>query len=205
MVRLIPRETKFFDMFDEMAQNLIDGARLMKSLLEKFHDVPAQVAKLKDIEHKGDDMTHSIITKLNQTFITPFDREDIHRLASSIDDVLDLLNAAGDRIMVYKITAVPKESAHLASLILQQAEELAKAVAVLEKQHQSVLQHCVEINRLENEADRVTREAVGHLFDVEKDPIQLIKIKELYEVLELATDKAEDAANVLESVILKSA
>lgn len=205
MVRLIPRETKFFDMFVEMAQNLVDGARLMKSLLENFQDVPAQVAKLKDIEHKGDDMTHSIITKLNQTFITPFDREDIHRLASSIDDVLDLLNAAGDRMMVYKITAVPKESAHLAALILQQAEELAKAVAVLEKQHQSVLHHCVEINRLENEADRVTREAVGHLFDVEKDPIQLIKIKELYEVLELATDKAEDAANVLESVILKSA
>jgi uncharacterized protein len=205
MVRLIPRETKFFDMFVEMAQNVIEGARLMKALLEDFRDVPAQIARLKDIEHRGDDMTHAVITKLNQTFITPFDREDIHRLASSLDDVLDLLNAAGDRIMVYKINAVTKEAAHLAGLILQQSEELAKAVAVLEKQHQSVLQHCVEINRLENEADRVTREAVGHLFDTEKDPIQLIKMKELYEVLELATDKAEDAANVLESVILKSA
>jgi uncharacterized protein len=205
MVRLIPRETKFFDMFVEMAQNLIEGARLMKSLLENFQDVPAQIARLKEIEHRGDDMTHAVITKLNQTFITPFDREDIHRLASSLDDVLDLLNAAGDRIMVYKIQQVPKESAQLANLILQQSEELAKAVAVLEKQHQSVLQHCVEINRIENEADRVTRDAVGHLFDSEKDPIQLIKIKELYEVLELATDKAEDAANVLESVILKSA
>src|SRR5437763_16547693 len=145
MVRLIPRETKFFDMFLEMAQNLVEGARLMKALLEDFRDVPAQVSKLKDIEHRGDDMTHAIITKLNQTFITPFDREDIHRLASSIDDVLDLLNAAGDRIMVYKITAVPKESALLAGLILQQSEVLAKAVAVLEKQHQSVLQNCVEI------------------------------------------------------------
>ncbi len=204
MVRLIPRETKFFDMFTEMAQNLIDGARLMKSLLENFQNVPAQVAKLKDIEHRGDDMTHNLLTKLNSTFITPFDREDIHRLASSIDDVLDLLNAAGDRMIVYKINSVPPETAKLAALILQQSEEIERAVAGLEKQ-QHVLEHCVEINRIENEADRITREAVGHLFDTEKDPIQLIKIKELFEVLELATDKAEDAANVLEAVILKSA
>ncbi len=204
MVRLIPRETKFFDMFTEMARNLIDGARLMKSLLENYTDVPTQVAKLKDIEHRGDDMTHAVLTKLNQTFITPFDREDIHRLASSIDDVLDLLNAAGDRMIVYKIQAVPPETAKLAALILQQSEEIERAVAGLEKQ-QHVLEHCVEINRLENEADRITREAVGHLFDTERDPIQLIKIKELFEVLELATDKAEDAANVLEAVILKSA
>ncbi|HVZ16698.1 MAG TPA: DUF47 family protein, partial [Terriglobales bacterium] len=200
MVRLIPRETKFFDMFTEMAQNLIDGARLMKSLLENFQNVPAQVAKLKDIEHRGDDMTHNLLTKLNSTFITPFDREDIHRLASSIDDVLDLLNAAGDRMIVYKINSVPPETAKLAALILQQSEEIERAVAGLEKQ-QHVLEHCVEINRIENEADRITREAVGHLFDTEKDPIQLIKIKELFEVLELATDKAEDAANVLEAVI----
>jgi predicted phosphate transport protein (TIGR00153 family) len=205
MVRLIPRETKFFDMFVGMAENLIEGARLMKALLENFQDVPAQVSRLKDIEHRGDEMTHAVITKLNQTFITPFDREDIHRLASSLDDVLDLLNAAGDRLIVYKIDAVPRESAVLAGLILQQSEELARAVSILEKQHQRVLQHCVEINRLENEADRVTRDAVGKLFEYERDPIQLIKIKELYEVLELATDKAEDAANVLESVILKSA
>ncbi len=204
MVRLIPRETKFFDMFADMARNLSEGARLMKALLENFRDVPAQVAKLKDIEHRGDDMTHALLTKLNSTFITPFDREDIHRLASSIDDVLDLLNAAGDRMIVYKITAVPPETAQLAALIVQQSEQIEKAVAGLEKQ-QHVLEHCVEINRIENEADRITREAVGHLFDTEKDPIQLIKIKELFEVLELATDKAEDAANVLEAVILKSA
>ena len=204
MVRLIPRETKFFDMFADMARNLSDGARLMKSLLEDYRDVPAQVARLKDIEHRGDDMTHALLTKLNSTFITPFDREDIHRLASSIDDVLDLLNAAGDRMIVYKIAAVPAESAKLAALILLQSEEIERAVAGLEKQ-QHVLEHCVEINRLENEADRITRDAIGHLFDTEKDPIQLIKIKELFEVLELATDKAEDAANVLEAVILKSA
>jgi hypothetical protein len=204
MVRLIPRETKFFEMFSQMAQNLIEGARLMKGLLENFQNVQPQISKLKDIEHRGDDMMHALMTKLNSTFITPFDREDIHRLASAIDDVLDLLNAAGDRISVYKIGAVPPEAAKLAYVILQQSEELEKAVAGLEKQ-QHVLEHCVEINRLENEADRITRQAVGHLFDKERDPIQLIKIKELFEVLELATDKAEDAANVLEAVILKSA
>jgi len=203
-MRLIPRETKFFDMFTEMARNLIDGARLMKSLLENYTDVAAQVAKLKDIEHRGDDMMHTLLTKLNSTFITPFDREDIHRLASAIDDVLDLLNAAGDRMIVYHISAVPSDAAQLAGLILDQSVELERAVAGLEKQ-QHVLEHCVEINRLENEADRITRSAVGHLFDTEKDPIQLIKIKELFEVLELATDKAEDAANVLEAVVLKSA
>src|ERR1700741_2937630 len=153
MVRLIPRETKFFDMFSEMARNLIEGARLMKALLENYQDVPAQVARLKDIEHRGDDMTHAVLTKLNQTFITPFDREDIHRLASSIDDVLDLLNAAGDRMIVYKISSVPPETAKLAALILQQSEEIERAVAGLEKS-KHVLEHCVEINRLENEADR---------------------------------------------------
>ncbi len=203
-MRLIPRETKFFEMFTEMARNLIDGARLMKSLLENYQDVAAQVAKLKDIEHRGDDMMHTLLTKLNSTFITPFDREDIHRLASAIDDVLDLLNAAGDRMIVYHISAVPSDAAQLAGLILDQSVELERALAGLEKQ-QHVLEHCVEINRLENEADRITRSAVGHLFDTEKDPIQLIKIKELFEVLELATDKAEDAANVLEAVVLKSA
>jgi uncharacterized protein len=204
MVRLVPRETKFFQMFSEVAENVTEGARLMKALLEDYHDVPNRVGKLKEIEHRGDDMTHAILTKLNQTFITPFDREDIHRLASAMDDVLDLLNAAGDRLITYKIESVPPASVTLAALILQQSIELGRAVAMLEKNHH-VLEHCVEINRLENEADRVAREAIGGLFETEKDPIALIKMKELFEVLELATDKAEDAANVLEGVVLKSA
>ena len=204
MVRLIPRETKFFDMFAEMARNLNEGARLMKSLLDDYRDVPVQVAKLKDIEHRGDDMTHAIITKLNQTFITPFDREDIHRLASSLDDVLDFMNSAAVRLVMYNISAPPPPAAELAGIIVQQSEELAKAVSNLEK-NQHVLEHCVEINRLENEADLVSRKAIARLFEQEKDPISLIKMKELYEVLETATDKAEDAANVLEAVVLKSA
>jgi len=204
MVRLIPRETKFFTLFAEMSSNLTKGARLLQDILQNPVNMAGRIAQLQDIEHHGDELTHAIITKLNQTFITPFDREDIHRLASSLDDVLDFVNAAAVRLTLYRITAPPQEAADLAGLIVQQSEALAKGVSVLET-NQMVLEYCVEVNRLENEADRVSRKAIASLFDEEKDPIQLIKIKELYEVLENATDKAEDAANVLEAVALKSA
>ncbi len=205
MVRMVPRETKFFDMFAEMSGNLVQGATTLRSLLQEYKDVPVTVQKIKDIEHKGDDMTHAVVIKLNQTFITPFDREDIHALASALDDVLDYINSAADRLMMYKIPFAPPAATRLADVIVRQSEELSKAVLLLEKNQQKVLEHCVEVNRLENEADAVARDAIGRLFQEEKDPIQLIKVKELLEVLETATDKAEDAANVLETVILKSA
>ncbi|HYL15706.1 MAG TPA: DUF47 family protein [Terriglobales bacterium] len=204
MVHLIPRETKFFDLFNQVCGNLTEGARLLKNILEEPHDKEPRVQQLQEIEHRGDEMTHAIITKLNQSFITPFDREDIHRLASSLDDVLDFVNAAAVRLTLYKIADPPPDCAELAGLIIQQSEELAVGVSLLEK-NRMVLEHCVEVNRLENEADRVSRKAIALLFDQERDPIRLIKIKELYEVLENATDKAEDAANVLEAVTLKSA
>lgn len=204
MVRLVPRETKFFRMFAEVSNNLTEGARLLHQILQNPVNMAAEVNQLQDIEHRGDEMTHNIFTTLNQTFITPFDREDIHALTSSIDDVLDFVNAAATRLMLYKINQPPKAAADLAKIIVMQCEELGKAVGVLEKT-QLMISHCVEINRLENEADRVSRRAIAELFDHEKDPIQLIKFKELYEVLESATDRAEDAANVLETVALKSA
>ena len=204
MVRLIPRDVKFFHMFAEMTGNLGAGARLLKQILDDFKDVETRVQQLKDIEHRGDDLTHNILTKLNQTFITPFDREDIYRLASSLDDVLDFIYAAGVRVIMYKIKSAPEAAPKLAEIIVRQCDQLLPAVAGLEK-HDKVLDYCVEINRLENEADQVARAAIGALFDKETDPISLIKLKELYEVLETATDKAEDAANVLEGVVLKSA
>ena len=146
MVRLIPRETKFFQMFSEVAENVTEGARLMKALLEDYHDVPNRVGKLKEIEHRGDDMTHAILTKLNQTFITPFiakiSTSWLRRWTMSL-----LLNSAGDRLITYKIDSVPPASVTLAALILQQSIELGRAVAMLEKNHH-VLEHCVEINRL---------------------------------------------------------
>ena len=204
MVRLIPRETKFFEIFENMASNVTEGARVLHQILLTFENVEAGVQRIKEIEHRGDDMTHAVMTKLNQTFITPFDREDIHRLASSLDDVLDFVNAAGQRLVLYKIRRATSPAAELAGLIVRQSEELTKAVSLLEK-NKHVLEHCVEINRLEDEADSVCRQAIANLFENEKDPIELIKMKELYEVLEMATDKAEDAANVLEAVVLKSA
>jgi uncharacterized protein len=204
MVRLVPRDTKFFDMFADMATNLCDGARLLKSILDDYQNVEVRVQNLKDLEHRGDEMTHAVMVKLNQTFITPFDREDIHALATVMDDVLDFIYAAGERLVMYKIQNVPAAASELAAVIIRQTEQLQKAVASLEK-HDNVLQICVEINRLENDADHIARTALATLFDREKDPITLIKIKELIEVLETATDKAEDAANVLETVVLKSA
>lgn len=204
MVRLIPKETKFFEMFAEMSGNLIEGARLLTQLLADFKDVGERVQTLKDVEHRGDELTHQILVKLNQTFITPFDREDIHRLASSMDDVIDFIHAAGESLVIYKITSAPPEAAQLAGVIVKQCEQIGKAMVMLEK-HDHLLDYCVEINRLENEGDRIARVSIAKLFENERDPITLIKMKELYELLETATDKAEDVANVLESVVLKSA
>jgi uncharacterized protein len=203
MVRIIPREAKFFEMFAEQASNLTRGARLLMEILEDYTNVEVRVKQLKEIETRADEVTHNILTKLNQSFITPFDREDIHRLASSLDDVLDFVNAAGERLVIYKITAPPSPAGELAGIIVRQCEALEKAVGLLEK-NSGMIDYLVEINRLENQADEVARRAIGRLFEHEKDPISLIKLKELYEVLEMATDKAEDAANVLETVVLKS-
>jgi predicted phosphate transport protein (TIGR00153 family) len=203
MFSFLPRETKFFDLFAELSTSLNEGARLLRSILEDPSDLEKRVEQMQAIEHDGDRATHAIIMKLNQSFITPFDREDIHRLASSLDDVLDFVNTAAVRLVMYKISQPPAAAAELAGIIVLQGEELARGVSLLEK-NGKVLQHCDEINRLEDEADNVSRKAIAYLFEHEKDPIQLIKMKELYEVLEVATDKAEDAANVLEAIVLKS-
>ncbi len=207
MVRFIPRETKFLELFAEIANNVVDGARALSELLHNYdyEQMPTAVAKIAAIEHRGDEMTHRILIKLNQTFITPFDREDIHLLASSFDDVLDFIFAASDRLVTYKIIQPSPSAKVLAGIILKQAEELGRAVALLDKDDSHLLDHCVEVNRLENEADKVSREAIGRLFEGESDPITLIKLKELLEVLEEASDKAEDVADVLETVVLKSA
>ena len=204
MIRLIPRETKFFELFAELSSAMNEGARLLRSILEDPHDLKIRVEEMQAIEHRGDKAIHAIMTKLNQTFITPFDLEDIHHLASSLDDVLDYMNTAATRLVMYKIAQPTAAAAELAGILVLQSEELARGVSLLEKDGKVML-HCDEINRLEDEADQISRKAIGELFEYEKDPIQLIKMKELYEVLETATDKAEDAANVLEAIVLKSA
>jgi uncharacterized protein len=203
MFSLIPRDNSFFSMFSAMSDNLIAGARTLVDLFANYRDVEKQVETIHRIEREGDELTHAILTKLNQTFITPFDREDIHELASKLDDVLDFINAAGARIEMYRIAAPPPAAGELATIILMQCQALQQAVSLMQK-NGDILTHCVEINRLENEADQVSQQAIATLFDREKDPINLIKIKELLECLERATDKAEDVANVLETVVLKN-
>jgi uncharacterized protein len=203
MVRLIPKDNSFFAMFSAMSDNLIAGARTLVDLFANYQDVEKKIEQIHRIEREGDELTHAILTKLNQTFITPFDREDIHELASKLDDVLDFINASGARIAMYRITAPPPAAGELAAIILQQCQELQQSVSLMQK-NGNILAHCVEINRLENEADQVAQQAIADLFDREKDPINLIKIKELLEFLERATDKAEDVANVLETVVLKN-
>jgi len=203
-VRLIPHEARFFELFAELSGYLTEGAKLLRSTLEDLRDLDLRVEQIQAVEHKGDRATHAIITKLNQSFITPFDREDIHLLASALDDVLDFTNAAAIRLLMYKISEPPPAAAELAGLIVLQSEELTRAVSLIEK-NGTVMKHCEEVNRLEDEADHLSRRAIARLFEEEKDPIKLIKLKELYEVLEVATDKAEDAANIIEAIVLKSA
>jgi predicted phosphate transport protein (TIGR00153 family) len=203
MVSLVPKDTSFFQMFSAMSDNLIAGARTLVDLFSNYQDVEKTINEVHRIEHAGDELTHAILTKLNQTFITPFDREDIHQLASKLDDVLDFVYAAGARLVMYRITTPPPAAAVLAKIILKQTQELQQAVSLMQK-NGNILAHCVEINRLENEADQVSQQAIARLFESEKDPINLIKIKELLEFLERATDKAEDVANVLETVVLKN-
>jgi predicted phosphate transport protein (TIGR00153 family) len=203
MVRLIPRDDSFFHMFSAMSDNVIAGAKALVDLFVNYQDVERKIEHIRQIEREGDELTHKVLTKLNQTFITPFDREDIHQLASKLDDVLDFINAACSRIAMYRITTPPVAAGVLARIILMQSEEMQKAVSLMHK-NGNILVHCVEINRLENEADQVAEHGIAKLFDEEKDPINVIKHKELLEFLERATDKAEDVANVLETVVLKN-
>lgn len=202
--RMLPRDKSFFVTFDSQAQNIHAGARELLALLEDYSDVPAKVARIKAIEHSGDTMTHDLMTRLNQTFITPLDREDIHALSSEMDDVLDLIYAAASRLVVYRVDRIRPGVVELARMVLQSTAQMVAAVSVLEKQNH-ILDYCLEINRLENEADRLSRTLIAQLFDEEKDPVQIIKWKEIIEVLEMATDKCEDVANVLETVALKNA
>lgn len=205
MFRIIPRDEKFFVLFEKAAQNALEGAEVLKDLLDNFVDVKEKARQIEEIEHRGDTLTHEIVKKLNTTFITPIDREDILALASSLDDVIDLIHAAAMRITLYKITESTPQSKELGFLILKSTREIHRGVARLSTSLGEVFEHCVEVNSLENEADRVCRDAIAHLFEHEKDPVHILKWKEIYEKLETTTDRCEDVANVLEGIALKNA
>ena len=203
MFKWIPRETAFFDLFQKAAHNMIDGSRLLKDMVEDFRNPAEQVRAITAIEQIGDSFTHEIARKLNQTFITPIDREDIHGLASALDDILDLVEAVADRFVVFKIVRPSEPSIKLANILYQSSVAVGAGIDVLGKSHADITGCCVRINSLENEADRVTRDAISTLFEQEKDPIAVIKWKEIYENFEEGTDRCEDVANILERIALK--
>ena len=191
-------------MFTQQAENVHAGAEAMVEMLENFDNPALGADKVESYEHIGDTITHKIMMRLNQTFITPFDREDIHELASKVDDVLDLVDAAATRLVMYRVKKIRPGVIDLAKTVREATAQIVKAVRVLEKEDH-ILDYCIEINRLENQADRQCRDLIATLFDQEKDPVQIIKWKEIFEVIETAVDKCEDVANVIESIILKSA
>jgi uncharacterized protein len=202
--RLLPREEGFFDLFDKQADNIHAGAKAFLQMLSHYTGVPEQVQGIKAVEHQGDEITHNILTKLNQTFITPFDREDIHELCSRLDDVIDLIDAAASRFVLYRVDSIREGTADLVKVLVAATAEVAAAVHALGTPERA-LKHCIEINRYENESDRLCRTLIAQLFDEERDPVQIIKWKEIFEVIETAVDMCEDVANVIEGVILKSA
>ena len=202
----LPKKVDFLDLFDRASANIVRGVTLFREILNDPTDFAPKVEKLKELEHEGDRITHEALAKLNATFITPFDREDIHALATRLDDILDSADAAAQRLVVYHIDHVPPQLKALADLLVTSAEEVHKAVVVLHdsKRHKEAMASCVEINRLENEADVLHREALGDLFANTPDAIEVLKLKDLYAFLEDATDRCEDVANSIETIILKS-
>ena len=200
--RLIPREEKFYQDFQALGDELKSGARLLEAMLEPAHPIWSKADEINDVEHKCDTLTHAIIQRLNRTFVTPLDREDIHALARSLDDVMDAIDASATLIRMYRLDNVRFGARELAQIITASADEVRLALTALE-QNKGLLAHAVEINRLENEADRIHQRAVSQLFDDERDPITVMKWKETLDFLENATDRCEDAANVLEGVVVK--
>jgi predicted phosphate transport protein (TIGR00153 family) len=203
---LFPREIDFFEIFDRDALNITKASVMLVALMENFDRLDDRAKEIYEVEQEGDVLTHEIMKKLNKTFITPIDREDLHALAASLDDILDLIWGAVDRMVVFKITKATDEAIEMAKELQTTTEVIHKAIHKLkEKQYGHVQDYCIEINRLENKIDRTFRDALGKLFEEVKDPILIIKWKEIYEHLEDASDKCEDVANVLEAIVLKYA
>jgi predicted phosphate transport protein (TIGR00153 family) len=201
-MRWIPREEKFYHDFQALADELHRGAELLEQMLAPDRPAWDKAEEIKEVEHKCDFITHEIIQRLNRTFVTPLDREDIHELARSLDDVMDAIDASATLIRLYRLETVRFGARELARIITSSTRQVRLALDAMEKQ-KGVITHAVEINRLENEADRTHQEAVSRLFDDEHDPLTVMKWKETLDFLEDATDRCEDVANVLEGVVVK--
>ena len=200
---LLPREEHFFQDFVGLSEEIRTGTRTLRQMLATNPPDMAKADVIKDIEHACDGRTRSIIDRLNRTFVTPLDREDIHALAISLDDVMDAVDAGAAVIRLYKITVVRPHAKRLAEIISDSADRITEALSILEKQSQGVLELAARVNQLEREADRVHQDAIVSLFDEERDPIAVIKWKEIFDFLEAATDRCEDVGNLLEGVVVK--
>ncbi len=203
----LPKGETFFELFEQSAANLVSTAKLFHELVENWEDIENKIRGITDLEHEGDSITHRIIANLHRTFFTPLDREDIALLAQTMDDVVDFIQAAADAMLVYRIDHPTESALELANIIVEAAYEIERAMPSLRHRAElgQILSRCVELNRLENEGDRVLRRALGELFDNSTDIVEVIKWREIYEHMESATDRCEDVANVLEGVALKHA
>ena len=204
-IRLLPRDERFFELFTKLATTTVEASRrLIELFTEQGESRWAAVELIKALEHEADETTHSIVTRLDRSFITPFDREDIHELASRLDDVIDRIDSVARRSRIFRIDEVPEGALLLSEVVHRAAVEVLRAVEALEKGPPStVLAACRDIKRLEEEGDALYHEWLGRLFEPGADPLMVIKWKELYDTLEKTLDSAEDAANVLESVTIK--
>ncbi len=207
---LLPKDDKFFVYFEKDVENVLAAASMFKDLMSNSmskEERGQKIRRLEELEHKGDEITHTIYSELAGTFITPFDREDIHQLASKMDDIIDYIHGAAGRIILYRVESIPRDAERLAGMIYDQVKELHTAIPLLRdlRNAPKISESLVRINSLENEADDLFERAIASLFDTCKDPIVLIKQKELFVSLETATDQCEDAANVIESIMVKNA
>jgi uncharacterized protein len=201
-LRLIPREESFFDLFEEMGRKVAQGADELLNLLQDYTDLDRKVGLIVDIEHEGDEITHEVMRRLNTTFITPFDREDIHQLASSFDDVLDHIEAAGEYLQLHKIEEPLPQMVSLAETLATAARKTADAMPQL-REMKRLDEYWVEINRLENEGDRFYRRTIAELFSGDYRAMDVLKFKDVIEEIEQAIDRLEDVANAVEGIVLK--
>ena len=205
--RLLPREEDFFGLFERHAALTVEGAREMRRLVDGAPHVGALAARIRELEHETDVITHTCVERLHKTFITPLDRDDIHRLITGMDDVMDYIEAAAAAVMLYELTEMKPPARALADVLVRATEVVATAVGGLRnvKHAESILAACIEINRLENEGDEIFRAALADLFRGVSDPLLVLKWKDVYEALENATDRCEDVANIIEGVVLEYA
>ncbi len=205
--KLMPKSDEFFDDFDAQAEVTVRGAKLLHDLFENFTDIERKVAAIKQVEHEGDDIAHRAFERLHRQFITPFDRAEIHRLLGRIDDVLDLIDATAERLFLFEVGVVPQAAKDLARLLVPATEKMREAVRLLReiKNPAQILAACREIKTIEGDADALTRTALAALFKSGADTLSIIKWKEIYDLMETATDRCEDVANVIEGVVLEHA